>query len=140
MSDQPAPFHIMRFEYDRDSVAEPKAICLAAHDADCRLQPADHHQCQCEYWGRIERRDDGTIWHLITELDGKGYVPQPGDWHQLVPGDDCNICLFINESGYAAELTPDGEDHRFVLADVPFEPVWENDGCSWRPITAEASR
>jgi hypothetical protein len=120
----------MRFEYDRDSVAEPKAICLAAPDADCRLQPADHNECQCEWWGRIDRDADGTIWHPVGDRSEWHH----GDRHQLVPGDDCNVCLFINESGYVGELTPDGEDHHFVIADVPFEPVWENDGCSWRPI------
>ena len=123
--------HAIRWTYDGYVKAE--AICNAEPDADCRLTSASS-ECCCEFWGRIERRGDGTIWHLIAELDGKGYVPQPDDWHQLVPMDDCNVCLFINESGCVDELTPDGEDVEFVIAETPIEPVWENDGCSWRPI------
>lgn len=129
--------HVIRWTYD--GCAEAEAVCLAAPDADCRLEAVDHSECQCEHWGRIDRRDDGTIWHALT--DGHRDLTLPRDqeqWHQVRASEGpaestCNVCLFINESGCVEELTPDGEHHDFVIADVPFEPVWENDGCSWRP-------
>lgn len=125
--------HVMRWEFD-DGIIRGEAICNAAADADCRLQPADHHACQCEWWGRIERRDDGTIWHLIGELDGTGVALGPDDWHRLIPGDDCNVCLFINESGCPEEMVPRGTS--FVIADTAIRPVWIDGGCDWEPIDA----
>lgn len=133
-----AAVHVMRWTYD-DGCTTAEAVCFAAEGADCRLTSAGP-ECDCEWWGRIERRDDGTIWHLLS--DGYRDLTQPRkqeQWHQVVPQDECNVCLFINESGCAEELTPEQDQHtEFVLADVPFEPVWENDGCSWRPLPAAA--
>lgn len=118
--------HVMRWTYDNGSV-EGRAVCLAPPDADCRLTSTD---CQCEEWGLIVRRDDGTIWHTVTDLEHWN-VPE---WHQVVPGDACNVELFINESGCAEEMTPHGERYEFAIGETPFETVWESDGCSWRPV------
>lgn len=132
-----APLHAIRWTYSSRTGVTAEAVCLEPVDADCRLTGAGP-ECSCETWGRIERRDDGTIWHLIAELDSKSYIPQPDDWHQLkvMSDGDCNVCVFINESGMVEELTPEGEHVEFVLAETPFRPVWENDGCSWRPASA----
>ncbi len=113
--------HVMRWTFDRDSVFA-QAVCLAEPGADCRL---DSVTCECERWGEIQRRDDGTIWHRI--VDGGPLEPQ---WHEVKPQDDCNICLFINEGGYPMELGP---KRTFVIAETPIQPVWLDDGCDWEP-------
>lgn len=123
--------HVMRWTYEGDHV-KAEAVCLAAPDADCRLTSKE---CDCEWWGRLERRDDGTIWHIVGDVSEW----HREDWHEMVPSGECNVCLFINESGYAMEQTPDGECPEFVIGETPFEPVWENDGCSWRPLLGGAS-
>lgn len=116
--------HVMRWTYEA-GYTKAEAVCLAAPDADCRLTPVS---CECERWGEIRRDRDG-IWHRIVE--GSETEPQ---WHEVVASGECNVCLFINESGCAEEMTPDLERHYFTIADVPFEPVWESDGCTWRPL------
>ena len=88
-----AAVHVMRWTYE-DGGARAEAFCLAAPDADCRLTSAGP-ECDCEWWGRIERRDDGTIWHLLT--DGYRDLTLPRDqeqWHRVVPQDApaCNDC------------------------------------------------
>ena len=111
--------HAIRWEFDRGHVSA-KAICNEPEGADCRLTSVS---CECEHWGEIWRRDDGTIWHKIVEY-GDSIEPV---WHEVVPQDDCNVCLFINEPGYAEELGR-GE---FVIAETPIKPVWDVDSCEW---------
>jgi hypothetical protein len=41
--------------------------------------------------------------------------------------DDCNVCLFINESGCVEELGAG----TFVIAETPIRPLWIDDGCDW---------
>lgn len=129
--------HVMRWTYE-DGGTRAEAVCLAAPDARCRLEALDHNECQCEYWGAVEHDPDGTIWHRMYTYPGEWPDDRAGQRHQVKPGGECQVCLFINESGCAEELTPENERHAFTLAEVAFEPVWENDGCSWRPLLADS--
>jgi hypothetical protein len=117
--------HAIRWTFDRGSITA-EAICNAPEGADCRLTSVT---CECEVWGEIQRRDDGTIWHKIVDY-GDSYEPL---WHEVTPQDDCNICLFINESGCVEEL---GGHQEFVIAETPIKPIWEADGCDWERVTA----
>lgn len=113
--------HAIRWTFeDQRVIAE--AVCHAAADADCRLASIS---CECERWGEIQRRDDGTIWHHIADY-GDSHEPV---WHQVKVADECNICLFINDSGCVEELT----STRTVidLGETPINPVWLDDGCDW---------
>lgn len=120
--------HAIRWTFDRDSVFA-EAVCHAEPGADCRLTSV---ACECERWGEIQRREDGTIWHHI---EGYGDSIEPV-WHQVKPMDDCNVCLFLNESGYVMELGPRVER---VIAETPIKPVWLDDGCDW-DFATEATR
>jgi len=115
-----AATHAIKWEFERGSVTAT-AVCHAEPGADCRLTSV---ACECEQWGEIWRKDDGTIWHKI--LDGGPIEPV---WHQVEPMDDCNVCLFINESGCVEELAVDGTV--IDLGETPIEPVWLGDGCDW---------
>lgn len=115
--------HVIRWEFD-DGWVDAKAVCLAAPDADCHLTSVT---CECERWGEIRRDEDGTIWHHIEDY-GDPYEPV---WHEVRLMDDCNVCLFINESDIVNELAVKGT--RFTIGEVPIEPVWLNDGCDWKP-------
>lgn len=136
MSDQPptdvVPTHAMVWTYDGD-YSRVEAVCHAESDADCRLEPVNRDECECEYWGRIVRKDDGTIWHeshenYYTDWDNASDAPV---LHQVKPGGSCNVALTINESGCAEELSVPGTS--MTLATVPFEPVWDDDQCLWSP-------
>lgn len=113
--------HIIRWEFD-DGWVDAKAVCLAAPDADCHLTSVT---CECERWGEIDRRDDGTIWHKIVDY-GDSYEPV---WHEVKVADYCNVCLFINETGCVDELAVKGTS--FVIGEHPINPVWIDDGCDW---------
>ena len=115
--------HAIRWTYSHGGVTA-EAVCLAAPDADCHLTSVT---CECERWGEI-RRTAGKIWHRI--VDGSATEPQ---WHEVKLVDDCNICLFINESGCPEELTAPGTE--FVIAETPINPVWLDEGCDWEPAT-----
>lgn len=122
--------HFIRWTFDRGRV-DAVAVCTATDGADCRLTGA----CDCEEWGEIWRREDGTIWHKIVDY-GDSIEPV---WHEVKPQDDCNICLFINESGCVEELGA-GE---FVIGETPIKPVWVDGGCDWEALsdaTSEATR
>ncbi len=126
------PTHAMVWTYDEDHV-RVEAVCHAEPDADCRLEPVSHDDCQCEYWGRIVRKDDGTIWHeahshYYTDWDA---ASDSAVLHQVKPGGDCNVALTINESRCAEELSVVGTKIR--LASIPFDPVWDDDQCLWSP-------
>jgi hypothetical protein len=116
--------HAILWEFDDGSVTAT-AVCRADPGADCRLTSVT---CECEEWGPIQRRDDGTIWHRITDY-GDSYEPV---WHEVKPMDDCNVCLFINESGCVEEL---GAGH-FVIGEVPIRPLWIDGGCDWERVPA----
>lgn len=123
--------HIIRWTYDRGTV-DAEAVCIAAPDADCRLTSVS---CECEQWGEIQRCDDGTIWHHIVDY---GDSTEPV-WHEVkVMDKDCNVCLFINESGIPIELGP--QRSNFVIAETPIRPVWLAGGCDWEPVAKEADR
>lgn len=111
--------HFIRWTFGLGGVSA-EAICRAEPGADCRLTSVS---CECERWGEIWRRDDGTIWHHIDD----DYGTHEPVWHEVKPMDDCNVCLFINESGCVEELGR-GE---FVIAETPIRPVWLDDGCDW---------
>lgn len=115
--------HAMRWTYYGGGV-NGEAVCLAAPDADCHLTSI---ACECEEWGEIWRKEDGTIWHKIVNY-GDSIEPV---WHEVKIGPGCNICLFINESGCPEELTPRGTE--FVVAQTLIEPIWEGDGYDWKP-------
>ena len=115
-------FHAIRWEFDRGGV-NATAVCYAPPGADCRLTSVT---CECEEWGEIQRRDDGTIWHKIVDY-GDSHEPL---WHEVKPMDDCNICLFINESGCVEELGAGS----FVIAETPIRPIWGDGGCDWERV------
>ena len=147
--------HVIRWTFD-DGYSIAEAVCNAGKDADCRLTSMS---CECEQWGEIQRRDDGTIWHKIVDYgdsNGSAYptadtararhgrrrLSQPPAnaspsapssiepvWHEIKIGPDCNVCLFINESGCVEELGLGAG--RFVIGEVPIKPVWNSDGCEW---------
>lgn len=115
--------HVIRWTFDRGGVTA-EAVCSAEPGADCRLASV---ACECEHWGEIQRRDDGTIWHKIVDY-GDSTEPL---WREVKPQDDCNVALFINESGCVEELGHGS----FVIAETPIRPVWLDDGCDWEPTT-----
>lgn len=121
--------HSIRFVFDDGSVTA-EAICHAAPDADCRLTSVS---CECEQWGEIKRDEIGTPWHKIVDY-GDSHEPL---WHELKEMDDCNVCLFINESGCVEELAVRGT--RFTIREVPIDPVWVDDGCDWEPATTDGA-
>ena len=121
-----APVHAIRWEFDRGGVTAT-AVCHAEPGADCRLTSVS---CECEMWGEIQRRDDGTIWHKIVDY-GDSYEPV---WHEVKPMDDCNVCLFINESGCVEELGAGA----FVIAETPIRPLWVDGGCDWERVIPPA--
>lgn len=112
--------HAIRWEFDRGGVTAT-AICNEPPGADCRLAGVS---CECEQWGEIRRTAD-KVWHRI--VDGSETEPQ---WHEVKPQDECNICLFINESGCVEELSADA----FVIAETPIRPLWVDDGCEWTRV------
>lgn len=116
-----ASTHSIRWTFD-DGWVKAEVVCHAAPDADCRLTSVS---CECEQWGQIDRRDDGTIWHHIVDY-GDSYEPV---WHEVKPMDDCNVRLFIEESNCLEELAVKGT--RFTIGEVPIKPVWNHDGCDW---------
>ena len=126
MSEKGEPLHAIRWEFDRGGVTAT-AVCHAEPGADCRLISVS---CACERWGEIQRRDDGTIWHHIVDY-GDSYEPV---WHEVKPMDDCNVCLFLNVSGYVEELGGGA----FVIAETPIRPLWVDDGCEWEPVAPPA--
>lgn len=111
--------HAIRWEFDDGSVTAT-AVCHAEPGADCRLTSVS---CECEQWGEI-RRTKNKIWHRI--VDGSATEPQ---WHEVKAMDDCNVCLFINESGCVEELAVRGT--RIDLGETPIKPVWLDEGCDW---------
>lgn len=115
--------HVIRWDFDRGRVSAT-AVCNEPEGADCRLTSVS---CECEQWGEIKRDEIGTPWHKILDY-GDSIEPL---WHELKPQDDCNVCLFINESGCVEEL---GHGH-FVIAEMPIKPVWVGDGCDWEQAT-----
>ena len=127
-AEKESPVHAIRWEFDRGGVIAT-AVCHAAPGADCRLTSIS---CECEVWGEIQRRDDGTIWHKIVDY-GDSYEPV---WHEVRPTDDCNVCLFINESGCVEELGAG----QFVIAETPIRPLWVDGGCDWEPVAPDERR
>lgn len=121
VEERQAPMHSIRWTFYRGSV-RAEAICHGKPGDDCRLTSVS---CECEEWGEIRRDEDGTAWHRI--VDGSDTEPQ---WHEVKPQDDCNVSLFINESGCVEELGHGS----FVIAETPIEPIWEGEGYDWKPI------
>jgi hypothetical protein len=124
-----AETHVIRWEFD-DGYVTPTAICLADEGADCRLTSVS---CECERWGEIRRDEIGTPWHKIVDWYGNSIDSAEPQWHELKPLGDCNVCLFINESGCVDELAVKGA--RFTIGEVPIRPVWIDEGCDWEPVT-----
>ena len=119
--------HMMRFAFD-GGVVRLEAVCNEPEGADCRLTSV---ACECESWGEIQRRDDGTIWHLYAdEWSGTEYA-NPPEWHEVKPADYCNVCLFIDDD---PEYSLDDSAPSFVVAEIPIEPVWQYDHCTWKPV------
>lgn len=114
--------HVIRWTFDNGGVTA-EAVCNAEPGADCRLTSVS---CECERWGEIRRTAD-KVWHKIVDY-GDSAEPL---WHEVEPADYCNVCLFINESGCVDELGA-GE---FVIGEVPFTPLWVDDGCEWERVT-----
>jgi hypothetical protein len=117
--------HAIRWEFDHDCVTAT-AVCHAPPDADCRLTSVS---CECERWGEIRRTAD-KIWHKI--IDGTDLEPQ---WHEVKPMDECNVCLFINESGCVEELGAGS----FLIAETPIRPLWVDDGCEWERVAEDVT-
>ena len=119
--------HVIIWEHDVDTVTA-RVACLEEPGADCRLRG----ECECESWGPIERREDGTIWHQLTDgyrdLDLPRDVPQ---WHEVKPWDGCNIALFLNED---ASVIAESSQERtaFEIARTPIDPVWNGDWYEWK--------
>lgn len=124
--------HAIRWTFDRGGVTA-EAVCSEPEGADCRLTSVS---CECERWGEIQRRDDGTIWHKIVDWYGGPIDSAEPQWHEVKPMGDCNVCLFINESGCVEEL---GGQIEFVIAETPIRPLWDGEGCDWEPIDGGAA-
>lgn len=123
--------HVMRWTFDHGGV-RAEAVCNMPPGADCRLTSV---ACECERWGEIRRRDDGTIWHKIVDWYGEPIDSVEPQWHEIKPMDDCNVCLFINESGCVEELGHGS----FVIAETPIKPLWVDEGCDWEPTDIAAA-
>lgn len=97
------------------------AVCNEPPESDCHLESG----CDCEEWGAIHHRPDGTIWHRIV---GEG--PMEPLWHQVTRGELCNVCEWLNGSDVAECFI--GESHHKVT--FPIKPVWSGDGYEWEPL------
>lgn len=117
--------HVLRITFD--SWIRYEAVCKEPDGSDCRLTSVS---CECEEWGEIWRRDDGTIWHRIVD-EG----PMEPLWHQLKPAPYCNICEFLNNYDIE-ECLVRGSGAEFS---VPIKPVWTGDGYEWEPIEVGVS-
>ena len=122
--------HEIVWEHERDSVTA-RIVCNEDPGADCRLASAGP-DCDCEAWGRIERREDGTIWHELTEgyrdLTKPRWVTQ---WHEVKPSDECNVVNFMSEDpSLIAECSQ--ERKSFEIGRTPIEPVWLGDFYEWK--------
>ena len=121
--------HVIVWEHDRDTVTA-RLRCLEEPGSDCRVQGGP--DCECEEWGRIERREDGTIWHQLT--DGYRDLTMPRDvpqWHEVKPSVECNVENFMNEEpSLIAECSQEKEP--FELGLTPIEPVWLGDFYEWK--------
>lgn len=126
--------HVIVWEFDVDTVTS-RVVCLEDAGADCRLTSASP-DCDCEAWGQIERRADGTVWHALTE----GYrdltlprdVPQ---WHEVKACNECNVAAFMNEDPSLIPELGQGSES-FELARTAIEPVWVGDFYEWNPVAS----
>lgn len=111
--------HVLVFEFERDRV-EIRAVCNAAPDADCRLS------CNgdCESYTEIHRTEEQTFDGEIV----KYYTHD--DCDEGMKADECNVCLFLNESDCIDESAVGKPT--FEIGRVPFEPVWQGDYFDWK--------
>lgn len=112
--------HILRLNFD--GWLRVEAVCNEPPGANCRLTSVS---CECEYWGPIDRRGDGTIWHRVID-EG----PIEPLWHEVKPADYCNVCEYLNNDDILECATPNAT---FTLADMPIEVTWNGDGYEWEP-------
>lgn len=126
--------HTLRFTFD--GWLKVEAVCHEPNGADCRLQSID---CECEQWGSIQRREDGTIWHEVHQWEPFAFALDAPVWHQVKPADHCNIVEFINMEGGDGALELAQDDVRFTIADVPISACWSTDGYyQWRPVSDDS--
>lgn len=126
--------HTLRFSFD--GWLKVEAVCHEPDGADCRLTSID---CECEQWGSIQRRDDGTIWHEVYQWEAFAFALESPQWHQVKPADHCNIAEFINMEGGDGALELAQDDVRFTIADVPISASWSTDGYyQWRPVSDDS--
>jgi len=117
--------HALVWEFDRDTV-NCKAVCNAAPDADCRLSCYG----DCEVFSQIIRHSDetfdGETVHRITH----------DDCDAGMRADECNVCLFLNESDCIQEMAVGGYPNgpRFIIGTVPIRPSWDGDCYEWEPV------
>lgn len=119
--------HEIVWTFDRDRVAS-QVVCTQPVGADCRLGARDYNVCGCESWN-ILRDDDAAPYHFADGGDRS-----IGDRHYMTDTGECQVALFLNESGYVEELlSPDADADEFVIGRTPIEPVWAGDSYDWKP-------
>ena len=115
------PDHRIELRFDQDSV-HLEAVCHAREDADCRLVGPEG--CTCTSYA-IERADERSRpYHRVDTVGGAEIL------HWMKDGGECNVCLWLNESGDVAELNAERE--QFLIAAMPVEPIWDGDHYKWK--------
>lgn len=115
--------HRLVVEFDQDSV-RLVMTCNAPHGSDCRLTgPVG---CTCERWSIVRAHEDAVPYHRVDTVGGAEIL------HWMHDGGECNYARWINESDDLAELNEDRE--AFVIAAIPVEAVWDEDGPTWKRV------
>lgn len=118
--------HELVIEWDRGYL-DNKVVCNEQAGAPCRLT-CDHG---CEEWYGPLLDQQGDKWHPVFEDANPAFVGNSDSWHRMNDYGDCNVELFINESGMVTELATDGHPS-FIAARVPIVEEWDGDGYLWR--------
>lgn len=119
--------HVIVWTFDGDCVTA-SVVCLEEPGEDCRLTG----HCDCEEWGQIERREDGTIWHALTEgYRDRDVTRDVTQWHEVKPQDECNVAAYMNEDPSLIPELADGVKP-FEIGRTPIEPVWVGDYYEWK--------
>lgn len=119
--------HTLSMTIDGGMLMHPKVACTEPPEADCHLVSG----CECERWS-IERDDQGPF-HLVTEYrddDTEADVK-----HRMTH--DPATCHVRDWLDNGDDTTENGTDPVEVV--IPFEPVWEGDFYTWKPLVKTVS-
>lgn len=115
LDEAPTGSHVLELSWAGDGYPSYKILCKSEPGSRCRLECAE--SCGNEY----------IPCYTLTDDDDERY-------HELVDGKhppgECNVTLFINESGDIPELHTTKGPHKTLTADVTYE--WDGDNYLWQ--------